>query len=538
MCYVIVPVMVVSDQIKSIALEKSKKPIASLKWKVVKIVDIIDTYRVNKSTGKTTISQYLNQQHNQIQQSPDHDHLITIYGWIKSVRVQGGGRFAFVQVNDGSCKSNIQIVVNSDAYGFDSISASGVGSSVMITGKLVLRPDRDLKSGKDSFETYEQISERIELQVNNEESHAAVVIGANTNQSKYPLAKKSHSKEFLREIAHLRPRSYYISAIMRVRNALALSTHLFFQQKGFFYINGPIITGADCEGAGELFKVTTLESGEDVKKDFFGKNAYLSCSAQLSAEACACAVGNVYTFGPTFRAEKSHTSRHLAEFWMVEPEIAFLDLEGIMCMAEEYIKFCIKFALDHCYDDILYFQEFVEKGLVERLENVIGNEFARLSYTDAVEILIQCQESNSEFKFANPVSWGIDLQSEHERFITEQIFGRPVILYNYPKDIKAFYMRLNDDGKTVAAMDVLVPKIGELVGGSQREERLDYLLKQYEDHKLDSKPYWWYNELRSYGTVPHAGFGLGFERLVMMVTGVDNIRDVILFPRYPGHVEF
>jgi asparaginyl-tRNA synthetase len=318
-----------------------------------------------------------------------------------------------------------------------------------------------------------------------------------------------------------------------VRNALAFATHLFFQQKGFLYIHTPVITGSDCEGGGEMFRVTTLEKGQNYAEDFFGKPTYLTVSGQLNGEIYACALSDIYTFGPTFRAENSNTSRHLAEFWMIEPEMAFADLKANMECAEGYLKFCVRYILEHCKEDLEFFDKFIENGLLTRLQHVADNPFVHLTYTDAVSIL---QKAPKQFEF--PVSWGIDLQSEHERYLAEEYCKKPVILTDYPADIKAFYMRANEDGKTVAAMDILVPKIGEIIGGSQREERLDRLEEKIAQHKLNRSDYWWYLELREFGSVPHAGFGLGFERLVLFATGMENIRDVIPFPRYPGHADF
>jgi len=353
--------------------------------------------------------------------------------------------------------------------------------------------------------------------------------------------------EYLRSIAHLRPRFHFIGAVARVRAALAQATHQFFRSKGFLYVHTPLITAADCEGAGEMFQVTTLmhdaekeglprDKGKiDYSKDFFGKPAFLTVSGQLSVENYCCALSNVYTFGPTFRAENSHTSRHLAEFWMIEPELAFADIHDDMQCAEDYLKFCVRYAMDNNHEDLTWFDNNVEKGLVKRLENLLAEPFARISYTEAIEILIK-ESPNAGFQV--PVEWGMDLGSEHERYLCEKIYKKPTVVYNYPKDIKAFYMRLNDDEKTVAAMDVLAPAIGEVIGGSQREERLDVLDRRIGEMGLDVKDYWWYRDLRRFGSVPHCGFGLGFERLIMLTTGVENIRDVIPYPRYPGHAEF
>ena len=350
----------------------------------------------------------------------------------------------------------------------------------------------------------------------------------------YPLQKKGHSAEFLRSIAHLRPRSNLYGAVFRIRSKMAFAVHAFFQERGFVYVQTPIITGSDCEGAGEMFRVTTLAAGEvDYAKDFFGKQSFLTVSGQLEAETFACALSNVYTFGPTFRAENSNTTRHAAEFWMIEPEMAFTDLEGDMAMAEAQVKYMVQYALDHCAEDLEFLNKFIDKELLQRLKFVAERPFQRVTYDDAVEILTKSGEA-----FEYPVSWGLNLQSEHERYLTEKHFQCPVTVYNYPRDIKPFYMRLNEDGRTVTAMDVLVPGIGELIGGSQREERLDVLLANLQKHGLSEKDYWWYVDLRRYGSVPHAGYGMGFERFLMFVTGVANIRDVIPFARTPGSAEF
>ncbi|AFZ79783.1 asparaginyl-tRNA synthetase, putative [Theileria equi strain WA] len=512
--------------------------------------------------------------------------VLVVHGWCKTVRRQDSGRLVFVIINDGSCKANLQIVVHEGAKGHDLVSKCNSGASVRATGCLVERPN--IPYSTEEYESLESVSSRFELHVSKMSGHSIEVIGENTQPGKYPIAKKYITNEYLREVAHLRARSYLISATMRVRSALALATHLFFQQAGCMYLHTPLITTADCEGAGELFQVTNvfdgvktlgelgkkmgsnLKNGLDAKlefkKDFFKKRAFLTCSGQLSGENYACSMGSIYTFGPTFRAENSHTNRHLAEFWMIEPELSFVDLPMLMETAEAYVKFSIQYVFDHCMDDLLFFEKNVEGGLIERLKNVLETEFVRITYTDAIDILLQHQEDyrkgevkigesaacneckdgsagesasvDASSPFQYPVSWGIDLQSEHERFIAESVFKKPVIIYNYPSKIKAFYMRRNEDGKTCAAMDLIVPKIGELIGGSQREERLEYLEKSIEENGLDKKDYWWYLDLRTYGSIPHSGFGLGFERLIMMVTGASNIRDVIPFPRYVGHAEF
>lgn len=445
----------------------------------------------------------------------DLNKFCTLCGWIKTVR--GQKECTFIQLSDGSTLEGIQLVVTSNLCDPSTLST---GASIRVEGMLV-----ESTGHKQSFEI--QVSKLS-------------VIGL-CDPSSYPLQKKRHSFEFLRTIAHLRPRTNTQGAIIRVRNALAFATHLFFQNRKFLYIQTPIITTSDCEGAGEQFLVTTLDllnppkqnHSIDFSQDFFGKKAHLTVSGQLNAESIACALGDVYTFGPTFRAEKSNTSRHLAEFWMIEPEMAFATLEDDMECAESFVRFTVEYLLTHCMKDLIFFDEFIEKGLIERLTSIVKEPFAKVSYTEAIEILAK---SGKAFEF--PCFWGCDLQSEHERYLAESYFKKPVILFNYPKEIKAFYMRLNDDEKTVAAMDLLVPKIGELIGGSQREEREDLLAHKIESSNLPLDEYRWYLELRKYGSVPHAGFGVGFERLVQFATGMENIRDVIGFPRFPGHAEF
>jgi len=433
------------------------------------------------------------------------DDQATVHGWVRTVRDQKS--FTFIEINDGSTLANLQIVVDG------TIPNLATGASLIVHGHLVESPGKN---------------QALELRAS--EVH---VIGP-CDPTKYPLQKKRHTPEYLRTIAHLRPRTNTQGAVMRVRNALSFATHLFFQQRGFLYIQTPIITGSDCEGGGEMFRVTTLENPEaDPSTDFFGKKAFLTVSGQLEGEIMASALSDVYTFGPTFRAENSNTSRHLAEFWMIEPEMAFADLKANMECAESYLKFCVHYVLEHCLEELQFFDKFIENGLLLRLQNVAASPFAHISYTEAVEILKKAPK-----KFEFPVEWGVDLQSEHERYLSEEVYKKPVILTDYPAAIKAFYMRGNSDGKTVAAMDILVPKIGEIIGGSQREERLDRLEKKIEEFGLQRQDYWWYLELREYGSVPHAGFGLGFERLVLFITGMENIRDVIPFPRFPGHAEF
>lgn len=445
---------------------------------------------------------------------------ISLCGWAKTIRSQKD--FSFIELNDGSTLSGIQIVASSQLPGYqDLFKQLSTGCSLHIEGLLVKSPGH---------------KQPWEVQA------SSITILGTCNPETYPLQKKRHSFEFLRTIAHLRPRTNTQGAVLRVRNALSFATHLFFQQRKFLYIQTPIITASDCEGAGAQFLVTTLDLQNiprnpdkkvDFSQDFFQKPAYLTVSGQLNAETLACAMSDVYTFGPTFRAENSNTSRHLAEFWMIEPELAFADLEDDMECAESYLHFVINYILEHCIEDLEFFDAFIEKGLIERLQNVNQTSFARLTYTEAIQIL---EKSNKKFEF--PYSWGSDLQSEHERYLAEEYCKRPVILTNYPKEIKAFYMRANEDQKTVAAMDILVPKIGELVGGSQREERTDLLKEKIISFGLNPEDYWWYMQLREYGSVPHSGFGAGFERLVQFATGMENIRDVIPFPRHPGHAEF
>jgi asparaginyl-tRNA synthetase len=434
-----------------------------------------------------------------------------ICGWVRTVRDQKS--FAFIEINDGSTLANLQVIVDATLPNYQNILEQiTTGTSLSVTGSLVESPGKN--------QSLELRAEHIEI------------LGL-CDPARYPLQKKRHSFEFLRTIAHLRPRTNTQGAVTRVRNALAFATHLFFQQKGFLYIQTPLITGSDCEGGGEMFRVTTLEKGTDYSKDFFGKPAYLTVSGQLEGEIYACALSDIYTFGPTFRAENSNTSRHLAEFWMIEPEMAFADLKDNMQCAEHYLQFCVRYALEHCKEDLEFFDKFIENGLLNRLQLIVDSPFIHLTYTEAVAIL---KKAPKTFEF--PVEWGVDLQSEHERYLAEEHCKKPVILTDYPAAIKSFYMRANADGKTVAAMDVLVPKIGEIIGGSQREERLDRLEQKLVEHQLNKADYWWYLELREFGSVPHAGFGLGFERLILFVTGMENIRDVIPFPRYPGHADF
>ncbi|CRX37789.1 asparagine--tRNA ligase [Estrella lausannensis] len=445
---------------------------------------------------------------------------ITIKGWVRTLREQKA--FSFIEVNDGSTLTNFQVIADSNIDEYErTIRRLGTGASLAATGTIVENPDK-----KGVLEMH---------------ATAIEVIGT-CDQESYPLQKKRHSFEFLRSIAHLRPRTNSIGAVARVRNALAFATHLFFQERGFCYVHTPIITASDCEGAGQMFQVTTLDMDAPAKtpdgkvdyaSDFFKKPAYLTVSGQLEGEIYATALSDIYTFGPTFRAENSNTARHLAEFWMIEPEMAFADITDNMDNVEAYLKYVLKYVVDNCREDMYFFNKYISPGVMEQIEQVINTPFERTSYTFAVRIL---EKSGENFEF--PIKWGMDLQSEHERYLVEKYFQKPVIITDYPKDIKAFYMRENDDGKTVAAMDVLVPRIGEIVGGSQREERLDVLEEKLDRMGLPKESYWWYLELRKYGTVPHAGYGVGFERLIRFVTGMENIRDVIPFPRFPGYADF
>lgn len=444
---------------------------------------------------------------------------VDVMGWVRTRR--GNKNVQFVALNDGSTVRNLQIVFDLAKFSDEQLRAVTTGSSIHVTGKLV----ESMGNGQ----TCEVQAETLE-------------IFGTADPEAYPLQKKGHTLEFLREKAHLRPRTATFGAILRIRSALAFAIHKFFNEKGFFYLNTPLITASDCEGAGAMFQVTTLpldklprteEGAVDYSKDFFGKPTALTVSGQLEGELGATALGAIYTFGPTFRAENSNTPRHLSEFWMIEPEVAFFDIEDNMELAEEFVKYCIRYALDHCRDDIEFLAEHFDKDLIPRLEFVLNNEFQRLTYTEGVEIL---KASGKKFEF--PVDWGTDLQSEHERYLVEEHFKRPVILTDYPRDIKAFYMKQSEDGKTVRAMDVLFPKIGEIIGGSEREADYDKLLARIEEMNIPMKDMWWYLDTRRFGTVPHSGFGLGFERLVLFVTGMTNIRDVIPFPRTPNNAEF
>ena len=447
--------------------------------------------------------------------------IVKVAGWIRTRRDSKGG-FSFIELNDGSCFANLQVVAGSDLENYESdISRLFPGSSIAVEGKLV--------KSEGKGQTVEIQAEKIK------------VFGF-CDPMEYPLGKQRVSFERLREIAHLRPRTNSFGAVARIRNALAYATHQFFQSRDFQYIHTPIITASDCEGAGEMFRVSTLSPDDpplndkgkvDFSADFFGQQTSLTVSGQLEGETYACGLGNIYTFGPTFRAENSNTRRHLAEFWMIEPEMAFADLAEDADLAEEYLRYLFRYVLDNCDEDLNFFDQRIEKGLKDTLANIAKITFERISYTDAVEIL---QKSGKNFDFKP--KWGADLQSEHERFLTEETFNSPVIVLDYPKIIKPFYMRLNDDDKTVAAMDVLLPKVGEIIGGSQREEREDLLNSRILEAGLDPKDYWWYCDLRKFGSVPHAGFGLGFERIVQFCTGMQNIRDVIPFPRTPNSIEF
>jgi len=443
---------------------------------------------------------------------------VEVAGWIRTLR--DSKSFGFIELNDGTFFKNIQIVFDEGLENFKELTKLPISAAIVVKGELVETPN-----AKQDFEIK---ATSIELEADSDRD--------------YPLQKKRHSFEFLRTIAHLRPRSNAFSAVFRVRSITAYAIHKFFQERGFVYVHTPIITGSDCEGAGQMFKVTTLdlenipktESGHvDYKEDFFGKETNLTVSGQLNVESYCLAFRDVYTFGPTFRAENSNTARHASEFWMIEPEIAFADLEDNMKLAEDMLKYIISYVMENAPEEIEFFNKFIDNGLIDRLNHVVNSEFARVTYTDAIEIL-----KKSDKKFQYPVEWGCDLQTEHERYLTEEVFKKPVFVTNYPKDIKAFYMRLNDDNKTVAAMDLLVPGVGEIVGGSQREERLDVLEKRMDEMGLDKKDYWWYLELRKYGGVKHSGYGLGFERAIMYLTGMTNIRDVISFPRTPKTAEF
>ena len=444
---------------------------------------------------------------------------VCVKGWVRTRR--GNKHVQFVALNDGSTINNLQIVVSLEKFTEEELKPITTGSSLCVIGTLVA------SMGKG--QSYEVQAEQIEVY-------------GTANPEEYPLQKKGHTLEFLREIGHLRMRTNTFGAVFRIRHHLAFAIHKFFNDKGFFYLHTPLITSSDAEGAGEMFQVTTLDVNDmprtedgkiDYSKDFFGKMTSLTVSGQLEGELGATSLGAIYTFGPTFRAEHSNTPRHLAEFWMIEPEMAFYDINDNMDLAEEFIKYCVRYALDNCKDDIEFLNKMYDNTLIERLNGVLKDDFVRLTYTEGIKIL---EESGEKFEF--PVKWGVDLQSEHERYLVEKHFKRPVILTDYPKDIKAFYMKQNDDGKTVRAMDVLFPQIGEIIGGSEREADYDKLMNRINELHIPMKDMWWYLETRKYGTVPHSGFGLGFERLVLFVTGMANIRDVIAFPRTPNNCEF
>ncbi len=447
------------------------------------------------------------------------DQTVTVCGWVRTIR--DSKALGFIELNDGGCFRNLQIVFeDAKINNFKEVTKYNVGAALCVTGKLLLTPQ-----AKQPFEIH---AEEIVLE------------GASTPD--YPLQKKRHTLEYLRTIAHLRPRTNTLSAVFRVRSVAAYAIHSFFNERGFVYAHTPLITASDCEGAGEMFRVTTLDpvnppmtedGAVDFTQDFFGKPANLTVSGQLQGECMAMAFGKIYTFGPTFRAEKSYTQRHAAEFWMIEPEIAFADLNDDMELARDMIKYVLKFVMDRCPDEMAFFNNFFDKGLIARISALIDSDFAKCSYTEAIEIL---EKHKDEFEY--PVFWGADLQTEHERYLTEKVFNGPVFVYDYPKEIKAFYMRLNDDGKTVAATDLLVPGVGEIIGGSQREERLDVLEARMAELGLKPEDYWWYLDLRRYGGTKHAGFGLGFERLIMYMTGISNIRDVLPFPRTTGSADF
>jgi asparaginyl-tRNA synthetase len=442
---------------------------------------------------------------------------IAIEGWIRTIR--DSKNFGFIELNDGTYMKNVQVVFESHLENFEEVKKYSTGSAISVKGILVMTPD-----AKQLFEI-----------------KATEIVMEGESDPSYPLQKKRHSLEYLRTIAHLRPRTNTFSAVFRVRSLAAFAIHKFFNERGFVYAHPPIITASDAEGAGEMFRVTALDLDNiekvdgktDYSKDFFGKSANLTVSGQLEAEIFALAFKNVYTFGPTFRAENSNTTRHAAEFWMIEPEIAFADITDNMQLAEDMVKYVVNYVLENAKEEMEFFNSFVEKGLLDKLDNVVSSEFGRIDYTDAIEILMK---NNDNFDY--PVQWGTDIQTEHERYLSEVIFKKPVFVINYPKEIKAFYMRMNEDDKTVAAMDLLVPGIGELIGGSQREERLDMLEKRMEEMGVPKEDMWWYLELRKYGGVKHAGYGLGFERLIMYLTGMGNIRDVIPFPRTPKNAEF
>jgi asparaginyl-tRNA synthetase len=451
--------------------------------------------------------------------SEDYNSLVNVKGWVRTRR--GNKNIAFIAINDGSIIHNIQVVAELEKFDEEIFKLINTGSCISVDGILVQSQGQ---------------GQTVEIQAKN------IHVYGNADPEKYPLQKKGHTLEFLREIAHLRPRTNTFGAVLRIRHAMAFGIHKYFNDKGFYYMHTPIVTGSDAEGAGAMFHVTTMDLNNipknaegkiDYSQDFFGKETNLTVSGQLEGELGALALGCIYTFGPTFRAENSNTPRHLAEFWMIEPEMAFHEIKENMDLAEDFLKYLISYALEKCSDDLEFLQKMYDPELIERLKFIVDNEFVRLAYTEGIDILMK---SGQKFEF--PVSWGLDLQSEHERYLVEKHFKKPVILTDYPKDIKAFYMKQNDDGKTVRAMDVLFPKIGEIIGGSQREEDYDKLLNRIHEMGIPEKDVWWYLETRKYGTAPHSGFGLGFERLILFVTGMANIRDVIPFPRTPQNAEF
>lgn len=477
--------------------------------------DIMRSNLMTNTLKRTRIAQALNM--------PDVMPEITVAGWVRTRRDAKG--FSFVELNDGSCLANIQVLVDEGSPAFAALEEVGTGASVLIQGELVLSPGK---------------GQRFEIKARDLQ-----VLGQ-ADQETFPLQKKRHSDEFLRGIAHLRPRTNKYGAAFRIRSEAAFAVHEFFRERGYFNVHTPILTGSDCEGAGEMFRVTTLppnaapgsnspaaQAANPYEEDFFGKECNLTVSGQLEAEALALGMGQVYSFGPTFRAENSNTNRHAAEFWMIEPEAAFADLDDMMELGEALTRTVLSRMMERQEEDLALFDKFVEPGLLERLKLIADSDFVRVPYKEAIEIL---QKNRQDFEYA--VNYGLDLQTEHERYLTEQYFKKPVIVYDYPKGIKAFYMRLNDDNETVAAMDLLVPRIGELIGGSQREERLDVLESRILQLGQDPAAYWWYLDLRRFGSVPHAGFGMGFERLLMLLTGIGNIRDVIPFPRTPNNLEF
>ena len=452
--------------------------------------------------------------------SKEEQKEVLVKGWVRTRRDSKGG-FSFIEINDGSCLANIQVIIEHSLKEFSKVDKQiTTGSCLAIIGRLVV------SEGK---------GQKMEIQT------VFIEVYGTADVETFPLQKKRHSFEYLREIAHLRPRTNTFGSIMRVRSRLAYAIHQFFNDRGFAYLNTPIVTTSDCEGAGEMFQVTTLDlthppqvDGQiDYAQDFFGEKTSLTVSGQLEGEIYALALSEIYTFGPTFRAENSNTSRHLSEFWMVEPEMAFYDLDDDMDLAEEFIKYLLLDALENCSEDMEFFNQRIDKTILETLQHIIDNQFERLTYTDAINCLKKSKET-----FSYPVEWGLGLQAEHERYLSEKLFKKPIIVFNYPEKIKSFYMKLNEDGKTVRAMDVLLPKLGEIIGGSKREENHDILLKRMKEANLDPQHYWWYLDLRRFGTAPHSGFGLGFERLVQFVTGMENIRDVIPFPRTPKHAEF